>query len=471
MDDLFLTLLKKELLLNILTLRYGIISGIFLLLITSSVALRTHLYQKEVKDHQRAASLNLKNMETVERRWQSEGLGITVEKPPNPLSIFALGLENEMVRSFSLSSWFPPSTGLRKISGSSFRFFLQVDFLLVVNIVCSLLALLLVYDGICGEKEQGTLKVLLSGPLPRDLILLSKMVAGWLTLVLPLVMAFLLSSLYVLGVGKVAFSPTQNLQLFWIFVFSLLYLTFFFALGTAISAWVSKSATSLVWCLFAWVILVLAFPNLVPMLMKHFSPIPPQAKVVMEKEAIRRHVTEDLQPVWRQEMSVGGQYASISALLKELRQRMDEEIRLREAKIDRYHNSRIQNQVGLSQQGSRLSPSAGYVYAATEMAGTGVKDYLHLLASVDQVQKRYLEVRTELWERSKKEEKEKRKALKPGERLRDAYDPKAWPMLEIRPVDIARVWNHATTDLLILAIYTVLLFLLSFVGFIRYDVR
>lgn len=42
------------------------------------------------------------------------------------------------------------------------RLFTTPDYAYIINIVISLLAMLFVFDSICGEKEQGTLKLLLA---------------------------------------------------------------------------------------------------------------------------------------------------------------------------------------------------------------------------------------------------------------------------------------------------------------------
>ena len=55
----------------------------------------------------------------------------------------------------------------------------------VVNIVVSLLALMFVFDAICGEKERGTLKIVLANAVPRDSIILGKWIGGFVSLTAP----------------------------------------------------------------------------------------------------------------------------------------------------------------------------------------------------------------------------------------------------------------------------------------------
>ena len=463
--------IRKELLSNMLSMRYALTFFLFISLTISATMLRTHIYKKHVEDHQAFIAAQFAAMEEVEHHWQSRGLGITVQTDPNPLAIFASGLENEIHRGFSLSEWKAPTTGWRKLNNPSFRYFLTLDMVLVINIICSLLALLLMFDSVCGEREQGTLRLLLAGPLPRDVVIVSKMVAGFATLLIPLLMSWALSLLYVMFIAKVQLTATQLARLGVIAGLSLVYVTFFFALGVAISSWVKRSATSLVIGLFSWIIFVLAIPNLVPMAVRRLAPIPPQSKISLEKEAVRDYVNTEIGPKIREELGNSGKYSTMAELSREYWNQIQTEYRRHTAKIDRFYNNRIKRQLVLNQQISRLSPSASYVYASTHLAGAGVPDFLAAIHEVDRYQDKYQLVREEQEAKRKEEEKEKRKKLKKGETLIDRYDPSLWPPFTPKEISLQAALNACWFDVVILIGGTVVLFLFGFIGFYRYDPR
>ena len=52
--------------------------------------------------------------------------------------------------------------------------FLTVDVVFIFKIVLSALAILFAYNTISGEREDGTLKLVLSNAIPRDTIVLGK---------------------------------------------------------------------------------------------------------------------------------------------------------------------------------------------------------------------------------------------------------------------------------------------------------
>jgi ABC-type transport system involved in multi-copper enzyme maturation permease subunit len=471
---LFLTIVRKELLAGIHSMRYLVTFVLFIVLTVSVTVMRTHLYKKQVIDHTKAQQEWMRTMESVERFWQSRGLGITVEKAPNPLSVISAGLENELTRSFSLSDWAPPTTGPRKLGSPSYQYNLRLDMVMIIALVCSLMALLLTYDSICGEREQGTLKMMLSGPLPRDSIITGKLFAGLLMILIPLAIAWLFNIFYVLFIAKLQFTPDDYRRLSWILALSVAYIVFFFSLGTAVSTWVQRSATAMAICLFCWVMFVLTIPNLVPMAVNRIVPIPPQSKILMEKQAIWRYIEKDLIPKIREELSKTGEYASWEEMEPELWRRVRVEFERHAAKIDRYYNTKIKSQLLVNQQVSRISPAASFIYASTHLAGTGVQDYLRLLTDVERFQADFLIVKEQqeehrLQERKKLPPDQQRDG--PGVHRIDRYDPKLWPAFKPERIRLGIVLNQCWLDIVLLSGGFVLLLLLSVIGFMRYDPR
>jgi len=68
-----------------------------------------------------------------------------------------------------------------------------VDFLFNVMFVVSLAALIFTYDSISGEKQAGTLALMIANAVPRSRILLSKIVGNYVVLLIPLTFSTLIS--------------------------------------------------------------------------------------------------------------------------------------------------------------------------------------------------------------------------------------------------------------------------------------
>src|SRR5262249_25954856 len=120
-----------------------------------------------------------------------------------------------------------------------------------------LVAILLSYNMICGEKQSGTLKLILSNPVPRDSILIGKLTSILVLLLLPMTVALLISVLVLQITGDRAVAGAgQGLLLLGMFLVSVLYLGAFINLGAFVSSLTSRPLTAVTTLLFLWASLV-----------------------------------------------------------------------------------------------------------------------------------------------------------------------------------------------------------------------
>lgn len=216
------------------------------------------------------------------------------------------------------------------------------------------MSLLFAFDTICGEKERGTLKLVLANAVPRDLVLLSKWIGGYLSLALPFLVAVLVSVTYVSFAGTIRLDDGTIERLLCVIAVSLLYMSLFFALGMVISTLTHKASTALLVSLFVWSCWVLIIPNLASVAAKTISPAPSLQWLTAEKKAVNRE-TQIRQERVQQEML--GEEAT--AKMAEIRQ----EAESRTHRLDTFYSDRRRQQIGLSENLSRLSPSASFTYA------------------------------------------------------------------------------------------------------------
>ena len=100
------------------------------------------------------------------------------------------GLENDLGRNTTITIYGDPQLDDTKYNEHRvFAIFGSLDLAFIVKVVLSLFAILLTFDAICGEREGGTLKLVLSNAVPRDRVILGKLVGGFLALVVPLALA------------------------------------------------------------------------------------------------------------------------------------------------------------------------------------------------------------------------------------------------------------------------------------------
>ncbi len=102
-------------------------------------------------------------------------------------------------------------------------------------LTAGILGLLLSYDYISGEREEGTIELLLSYPVYRDEIINGKLIAGTFTVAVSILTAFSISSglaIYMLGIVP-GMETVSRLSMIWLG--TVIYITFFLALGTLLS--------------------------------------------------------------------------------------------------------------------------------------------------------------------------------------------------------------------------------------------
>ncbi len=151
-----------------------------------------------------------------------------------------------------INIWAPKASQLLKTQA--------IDWVFIIGGLLSLMALLFTFDAFIGEKERGTLKLVMAQSLPRHTLLLGKFLSAMLTLALVLSLAVVVNLLIVLALSKVNLDLVEAGRIIGMVGLSLLYLACFIALGLWVSIWSSTTRSSLVGVLLMWTCGVLLWP-------------------------------------------------------------------------------------------------------------------------------------------------------------------------------------------------------------------
>ena len=413
------TIARKEIVANLLSYKFFVVLLLMVLLVATSLFIMYRDYSGRMADYQ------------LIRPDPGEPIAVV---PPNPLSIFAKGLENAMTRSFEIGV-----VGIDVRAGQSsgnvvYAFFPAPDLLYVVRVVLSLVALLFGFDQISREREQGTLKLMLSGPVSRARVLLGKWLGNVLSLAVPFLLVTLLGVAVLLLDPDVRFTAGQLGRLALILALALLYLAFFLSLGMLVSALTRRAATSVIVLLFVWALLVFVLPNLGTLVARQFVSVPSV-----------RALSEKREQTWTREVLLGigkgENWADHMRTISRENDRMEEDYRL---KFDRL--------VRLSRTINRISPAASLLDAATEIAGTGIGEESRLKAEVVRYKNAIID----------------QLISDAAAGRRDAR----YQAFVYRPRPLAGIFAAgALFDLAWLAVFNIVIFALAYAGFIRYDVR
>lgn len=384
-------LIRKEITAYILSLRFTVSLLLSVVLIIGGVQMMAANYRKQLSSYTEAQERQRAALKEASDFRDLMFSGITSNKRPNPMSVFCMGLEKEMARSVTVSLFRGTELGGSQYANPLFFLYPSPDVVYVVGIVISLLAVLLAFDAICGEREDQTLRLILSNAVPRDLVLIGKWIAGVLVLTVAFLIAWGVGWIVAYLSAPLALDGDQWWGLISIFGVSLLYISTFFTLGLWVSTMTRRSSTSLMIAFFAWVVLVLIVPNIVPILARQMIQTPSTGAIAGQQEAIQREE-------WR-----AARQAMRNAQTDEQRQDLwdqtNRRIQERSEAVLQAYTRRVDQQVTLAGILSKLSPSSCYVYATTDLAGTGVEDFRALRERIRRFQRdltqRILEIRRE----------------------------------------------------------------------------
>ena len=170
-------LIRKELLENLLTLRLGVALVFCLVLAVMATLIGSLDYSSNLDSYEaESTSQNERNGQAT----TYNRIDPTIMVPPMPLSVLSRGnVFTSGQRVFLGLNYLPiTSWSLSDSVSRLMKVLMQIDFSTVVALLLSFLAVVLGFDCICGERQRGTLKEMLSNPVPRGHVVVAKLAGG-----------------------------------------------------------------------------------------------------------------------------------------------------------------------------------------------------------------------------------------------------------------------------------------------------
>ena len=383
---MLMTLIQKEIMHHILSVRFVALLLMCLLLVPLTLSINYRRYSQNLVDYQE--SVKREQTEAKENPPNAQDPNAEVSKfflKPTPLSVFANGLEDALPTYLGMTRN-GVQQGSAGVSQASVAYVLgNLDFLFIVGTVFSLLALLFTFDAVAGEREAGTLRINLSNSLPRDVFLWSKLIGGYIVFVVPFLVSFLLGLLLITWQGFPLGEFKIALPVFCLTLISLLYIAVFFAIGVFISTYLDNAKTALIVAFTFWVFAVLIVPRGAFVVAKLVAPTRTQQAVYMEKTILRNNLSKDKDEKIGEKMveALGGSEGMVirsddTALqerMDKLKKPIEEEFRLafqdQTDKIDRAYQREKEWQEQVGETLSRIAPTSSLSYIAINLTQTG----------------------------------------------------------------------------------------------------
>ena len=471
---MLLTLIQKEIMHHILSVRFVALLLMCVLLIPLTLSINYQSYRQNLVDYQEAVKLANIEEKTVNPKMPLEP-EIEVSKlilKPTPLSIFAKGLGDSLPSYLGMTrngiTQGPPATFSAPLS----QLLGHLDFLFVVGTVFSLLALLFTFDAVAGEREAGTIRITLANSLPRDLLLWSKLIGGYLVFVVPFLVSFLFGLLLLVWQGFPLGESDISSRVLSLTLVSLLYIGVFFAIGTVISTYLDSAKTALIIAFTVWVFAVLITPRIGFLAAKVIAPTRTSQSVYMEKTAIRddfnaalseekKEIVMETPPDERGMRIIAGEVASkIDERMKPIEAEYRQKFQDHANKLDRDYEREVERQEQVGETFSRITPTSSLIYLATNLTQTGKR---HRHSYFQAGERYYNELHTDLF--SKIVDHASARMWNPATDIVNITQP---PPLEI--TTLGETFRQSMVDVLLLCFFAVALTTLAFLKFFRLDI-
>jgi ABC-type transport system involved in multi-copper enzyme maturation permease subunit len=260
---------------------------------------------------------------------------------------------------------------------------MPLDWSFAVAYLFSLAVLMSTHDVIARQRQNGTLRVVLSYPVKRVVILAGEY-AGTLAVIIPLLLvAFFGGVVVVLQSGQIAWEPSDWVRFGAFVVLSILFLSFVAAAGLLISIVFRDPMTCLLTSLLCWVVAGVAIPAMAQPLAHLIAPAESPRAHTLRLEAARlkfgasiRVSSEMLEPVVT---SSGLSEAEKERRLRDIQLQLVEQ---HEASIERYtkeliriraaYLATVENEAALARRLASASPLYYYASLTDDIAGAGV---------------------------------------------------------------------------------------------------
>ncbi len=477
------TIVKKELLENILSYRFPLFGLIAMVLIPLGMYVSQLDYAKRVRDYDEQVRLSA---EAASSLSMQDVMGGTVSikgfRRPAPLSVYTRGFEGTLPRyyEFTQEGTKPGESSSGEESILSIQG--KIDFVFLIQMVLSLIALLFASDVIAGEKEAGTLRAMLSNRLPRDTVLAGKIAGGYLALWAPYAAAFLAGLLFLILGAFPVFGGDMPAKILIIFLAASVFLLAYFTLGTMISASSAKTRTALVAILLVWTFFQLIMPKLSDMLAAIVYPVRTETQVSLEKSllagSLRMETARELgrqydlifgsAPKGAADDAESPESKRWDAVKAGIEQSAKERKTQQLGAIDETYSQQKRRQQDLAVNLSLVSPSAAFARFVADVCGTGELERTKYTAAV----RAHAEaLDTALFSKVKRT-----LMIHSGGRTglsfsAQSIDFKTLPQFTITPASLADIFKANWKSLLSLLFWLVAPFAAAYVRFIKYDVR
>ena len=363
---------------------------------------------------------------------------------------------------------YPPNTDLLFIGeqipkeSSIMPDYIKIDWGFVTAVLLSFMGILFTFDAISGEQERGTLRLMLANSISRNTVICGKFLSAFFAIAIPFLIGVIVSTSIIYISKAIQFNGSYWVRLGFIVCVALIYTSIFILLGLFVSSRVEESSTSLAILLLIWTIWVVLMPNALGSLGNRLQsrPTPKEfmAQVQDSREDLQTRYFARMKEPPRRETpatiatALGAEYVNKDAELRD-RLRMD------------YLFAELR-QIQTAQSLTRISPAAIVQYAFEGLAGTGLPRHLDFISQTQQYAKQF---RQFLIDTDRTDPESPHAVGIPEGTSQKPVNFDAVPKFEDQH-RFGADFNAAIVDVLLLVLFLLVLFVSTFLSFLRTEI-
>jgi ABC-type transport system involved in multi-copper enzyme maturation permease subunit len=379
-------IVKKDFFLNLISFRYSIaFISIFLLFSIGSL-----FFLKEY-------SFELKKYREISSGFSmAKSIESTQYFPvPNKLNFCIEGGEKHFPDVYGVNSF-----GFIDV-GSSWKkiyyitSFENLDWAFIIAIYLSLVSLVLSYDAFGLEKEEGTLRLILSNPIKKIEVLYGKFISIFLGILIIFSVSVVSSFIIIILSPNINLSFHDFIKIFYFIILSIIYIIFFILVGLLTSALAYRPSLSLILALIYWFIFVILIPIFIPYVIPKNIPSQIEFELqnkLLEKEAKKQFSQISDHNILVKKISNAKSEQEVNTIIK------DYEMDIRNFNIENFrkidhlkeeYQKKIENYIERTNYISLISPAGLYFQASESLIGAGYSRYKNIYKKLKDYSKIY----------------------------------------------------------------------------------
>ena len=231
------------------------------------------VYESERRSAVLGEATALAEIEELENYGDLRRGGYRVSRFPAKLSIFDMGISGVVGRKSTVrSAEVPRLRDSRYSLDPVMAVFGELDLTFIVSFILSIFALLFSYNAISGEREAGTLRMIMANATSRSSVIIGKLIGGYIPFAILFLLPFLIGLAGLHLMTGINFTTGEWMRIVFLTLAILLYLLTFFSIGLAMSALTKNTFVSFLLCLFVWVLSTAIVPRFAVQAAAQVSP-------------------------------------------------------------------------------------------------------------------------------------------------------------------------------------------------------